>query len=69
MAETPPRKNDRTGDGDEGSDRKRDHDAQQEELLRKLPDEAAPDQERGERHATGKGTATGGPDQDQDQDD
>ncbi len=48
------------GDVDEHSKRKEDHDAQQEELLRKLPDDADPDQERGERHSTGKGTATAG---------
>jgi hypothetical protein len=60
MAGPDRREDGRSGDGDEGSDRRRDHEAQERELLEKLPDAAPPDQERGERHATGKGTATAG---------
>lgn len=65
MADNETREDTRFGDGDDCSSRRPDHEAQEQELLRKLPDETSPDQERGERHATGKGTATGGANQNQ----
>jgi hypothetical protein len=47
MAQHEKRVGERSGDGGEGANRETDHQAQQEEVLRKLPHQTAPDQRMG----------------------